>query len=54
MMVLVMTCCDLPMVPARETARESATTVVIAVKDRRGDTTQFFHGNHHGALVLPT
>jgi len=53
-MVLVMCCCDLPTVPARETARESTITVAIAVKDQRGDTTQFFHGDHHGSLVLPT
>jgi len=41
------------MVPARETARECARTVAIAVEDRRGDATQFFHDVHHGSLVLP-
>jgi len=52
-MILVICCCDLPMVPGRETQRECAITVVIAVKDRRGDATQFFHGDRHGSLVLP-
>jgi len=60
MMVLVMCHFDLliHMGSARETARERATTVAIAVaiavKDWRGDATQFFHGDRHGSLAMPT